>query len=137
MKKQLIVLTLVLLLLLGITSMVTAQNCCPGAPVDNPCYKELGTYCVTYHENNCLRAVPIDQKGYQYGDKVKVLFEPVIYRDGLIFYGWSHTRNGYANYGYNYDSFLMPAENVDLYAICILPYYEEPEAPTETENGEL
>ncbi len=119
MGKRILVVCLAFVMLLGIAATVSAQGC----EADSPCCKELGTYCVTYHENNCLNAVPVDQKGYKYGDTVKVLFEPVLYKNGLYFYGWSHTPFGYANYGYNYDTFKMPAQNVDLYAVCIAPWW--------------
>jgi len=137
MKKMLMVLCFVVALMLGASIVVSAEDCnscsnpCAGIAVStegcndcsNPCAKGLGAYCVTYHANNCLMTVPIDQNLYHYGDTVTVLFDPVLYKDGLIFYGWSHTPNGYANYGYAYNQFRMPAQNVDLYAICITPYY--------------
>jgi len=128
MKKFRFVFIFIFILIFGTSIAVFAQDCNNCA---NPCAKDLGTYCVTYHENNCLRAVPIDQNGYKYGDTVTVLFEPVLYKDGLIFYGWSHSPNGYANYGYAYNQFIMPAQNVDLYAICIVPYYgpQQPSHP--------
>ena len=128
MKKFRFVFIFIFILIFGKSIAVFAQDCNNCA---NPCAKDLGTYCVTYHENNCLRAVPIDQNGYKYGDTVTVLFEPVLYKDGLIFYGWSHSPNGYANYGYAYNQFIMPAQNVDLYAICIVPYYgpQQPHHP--------
>ena len=136
MKKIVVILSFVIIFGMVSAAPVFAQNCencknCKNCDnLTNPCQKDLGTYCVTYHENNCLNAVPIDTKGYRYGETVTVLFEPVLYKDGLIFYGWSHTPNGYANYGYAYDQFVMPAKNIDLYAICIVPYYGPPAVKT-------
>lgn len=139
MKRSVLFLLIVVILLVSAVS-VGAQNCpapdclpqnCPCNPVNSPCPQvPAGPFCVIYHTNNCLRSAPIDGKGYYYGDTVKVLFEPVLYKDNVWFYGWSHTPNGYANYGYNYDTFQMPAQNVDLYAICI-PVYYAPAAPAE------
>ena len=128
MKKGLVLLFLVTVFLLSASSVMAqcapcgdAVSACPQVPSE--------PFCVTYHENNCLLAAPIDGNAYYYGDTVKVLFEPVLYRDGVWFYGWSHNPKGYANYGYNYDTFKMPGKNVDLYAICIPIYWPEPETP--------
>ncbi|GAP41507.1 InlB B-repeat-containing protein [Flexilinea flocculi] len=139
MKKNFVVF-LVLVVLFSTSFAASAEDCsCPCQQgtvsvencesCSNPCSKELGTYCVTYHPNNCLLSVPVDQNAYHYGDTVTVLFDPVLYKDGLIFYGWSHTPNGNANYGYAYNQFMMPAQNVDLYAICITPYYGPAQRP--------
>lgn len=101
------------------------STCCQSTcqPARTVCGDTSGTYCVTYHENNCLDSVPVDPKTYRYGETVTVLFDPVMYKSGLIFYGWSHYPYGPAHYGYAYNQFRMPAKNVDLYAICIRPYY--------------
>ena len=84
-----------------------------------PCYK------VTYHGENCLAKVPTDSKCYKPGDLVKVLFEPVEYMSGLIFNGWDRDGDGVSDHGYYYDNFVMPAKNVDLYAICYQPIYDQ------------
>ena len=54
-------------------------------------------YTVTYYKNNCLDEVPEDETVYQYGDEVEVLFEPVEYTNGLIFYGWDWNNDGVAD----------------------------------------
>lgn len=84
-----------------------------------PCLK------VTYHGENCLAKVPTDSKCYKPGDLVTVLFDPVEYMSGLIFNGWDRDGDGAADHGYFYDSFVMPAKNVDLYAICYQPIYDQ------------
>lgn len=90
--------------------------------------QEATTYKVTYHGNNCLASVPTDEKEYKAGDYVDVMFDPVTYMNGLIFYGWDWNNDGVADFGYSYNSFNMPAKNVDMKAICITPYYG-PSAP--------
>ena len=85
-------------------------------------------YTVTYYKNNCLALVPEDETVYQYGDEVEVLFEPVEYMNGLIFYGWDMNDDGVADFGYSYRYFDMPKKDVKLKAICITPYYG-PSAP--------
>ena len=84
-------------------------------------------YTVKYYRNNCLAEVPEDETVYQYGDEVEVLFEPVEYSNGLIFYGWDWNDDGIADFGYNYRYFDMPKKNVKLKAICISPYYAAPD----------
>lgn len=84
------------------------------------------TFTVTYHENNCLATVPTDDTEYEAGDEVTVVFEPVTYKDGLIFFGWGFEANGTADFGYSYYNFNMPEKDVDLYAICISPSYSAP-----------
>lgn len=74
---------------------------------------------VTYNGNNCLAKVPADSNLYQAGKIVTVLFDPVEYMPGLIFYGWDSGGDGVADYGYSYNTFTMPAEDVELRAICI------------------
>lgn len=83
-------------------------------------------YTVKYYKNNCLALVPEDETVYQYGDEVTVLFEPVEYTNGLIFYGWDWNDDGIADFGYSWRNFTMPAKDVTLKAICISPYYEAP-----------
>lgn len=83
-------------------------------------------YTVKYYKNNCLALVPEDETVYQYGDEVTVLFEPVEYTNGLIFYGWDWNDDGIADFGYSYRNFVMPKKDVTLKAICILPYYGDP-----------
>ena len=84
-------------------------------------------YTVKYYKNNCLAEVPEDETVYQYGDEVEVLFEPVEYSNGLIFYGWDWNDDGIADFGYNYRYFEMPKKDVKLKAICISPYYAAPD----------
>ena len=84
-------------------------------------------YTVKYYRNNCLAEVPEDETVYQYGDEVEVLFEPVEYSNGLIFYGWDWNDDGIADFGYNYRYFEMPKKDVKLKAICISPYYAAPD----------
>lgn len=81
-----------------------------------------GSYTVTYLENNCLAEVPTDEATYAAGDEVTVLFEPVQYKDYLIFYGWDWDNDGFADFGYNYNTFEMPEKDVELKAICISAY---------------
>ena len=82
-----------------------------------------GGFSVHYIGNDCLLQVPEDLQTYLPGSTVTVLFEPVEYKDGLIFYGWDGNGDGAADFGYNYNTFMMPNENVELKAICIAPYY--------------
>ena len=60
---------------------------------------ETEGYTVKYYHNNCLAEVPEDETVYQYGDEVEVLFEPVEYMNGLIFYGWDWNDDGIADFG--------------------------------------
>ena len=92
---------------------------------------ETEGYTVKYYHNNCLAEVPEDETVYQYGDEVEVLFEPVEYMNGLIFYGWDWNDDGIADFGYSYRYFNMPKKDVKLKAICITPYYgpSEPVCP--------
>lgn len=101
-----------------------------GSYVQKTCGDTSGRYCVRYHTNNCLESGPIDTRTYGYGETVTVLFDPVIYKaNGTIFHGWSHYPYGPAQYGYAYNQFRMPNRDVDLYAICITPYYGPPAQP--------
>lgn len=77
------------------------------------------TYKVSYVGNNCLAAVPTDEKAYKSGDAVQVLFDPVAYTDYKIFYGWDGDGDGIADFGYNYNTFVMGDSDVTLTAICI------------------
>lgn len=83
-------------------------------------------HTVTYVENNCLAVVPVDNNEYGYAEKVNVLFEPVQYKDGLIFYGWDWNEDGIADFGYNYNTFNMPNKDVTLKAICLGGGYGNP-----------
>ena len=83
-------------------------------------------YKVTYVGNNCLASVPTDERTYKAGEYVSVLFDPVTYMNGLIFYGWDWNNDGVADFGYAYNTFNMPAKDVEMKAICILPYSPEP-----------
>lgn len=86
---------------------------------------------VTYDGNNCLTKVPTDNNLYQQGDKVTVLFDPVEYISGLIFYGWDMDGDGGADFGYYYNEFFMPNRDVVLKAICYQPIYDY-DPPNET-----
>lgn len=91
--------------------------------------QEAAGYKVTYLGNNCLASVPTDENTYRAGDTVSVLFDPVTYMNGLIFYGWDWNNDGVADFGYNYNSFSMPSKNVEMKAICIYPYSAPAPAP--------
>lgn len=82
-------------------------------------------YKVTYKGSFCLAKVPTDNKCYQPGDIVTVLFEPVEYMPGLIFNGWDRTGDGTADHGYYYNTFPMPAKDVELTAICYQQIYDQ------------
>ncbi len=88
--------------------------------------QEPAFYKVTYEGNNCLASVPTDTNTYSAGTPVTVLFDPVTYMNGLIFYGWDWNNDGVADFGYAYNTFNMPAKDVTMKAICILPYSPEP-----------
>ena len=94
------------------------------APVETAEGTEEADECfkVTYAENDCLAVVPCDNATYAAGEEVTVLFEPVQYKDYLIFYGWDWDDDGIADFGYNYNTFKMPEGDVELKAICIAPY---------------
>ena len=131
MKKSIFI--LVVLCLLVSVMAVSADNTCTGANCANcsdsgkcdPCTEECPKHKVTYDTNNCLVVAPIDCCEYGYAERVNVLFEPVQYKTGLIFYGWDWDNDGVADFGYNYSSFLMPDYDVTLKAICI-PMYSGP-----------
>ncbi len=76
-------------------------------------------YTVTYDIGNCLYVAPVDCNEYAYADKVTVLWEPVQYRNGLIFYGWDYDGDNIVDFGYENPSFYMPKHNVTMKAICI------------------
>ena len=104
MKKSILILALCFVMLFAVAA-VSAQD-----------------LTVTYLENDCLAEVPTDEASYAAGDEVTVLFEPVKYKDYLIFYGWDIDDDGIADFGYNYNKFEMPEESVELKAICIGAY---------------
>ena len=105
MKKSILVLALCFVMLFAVAA-VSAQD----------------FYTVTYDGNNCLAEVPVDENTYAGGTEVTVLFEPVKYKDYLIFYGWDINDDKIADFGYNYDKFPMPDTDVTLKAICIPAY---------------
>lgn len=90
-------------------------------------------FSVTYDGSYCLTKVPTDGNLYQPGDKVKVLFDPVEYVPGFIFYGWDADGDGVADYGYAYDQLTMPNRNVTLTAICYMPQPQYPDTVTRPE----
>ena len=102
MKKSILVLALCFVMMFAVAA-VSAQD----------------FYTVTYLENDCLAEVPTDDSTYAAGSEVTVLFEPVKYKDYLIFYGWDINDDGIADFGYNFDTFEMPENDVELKAICI------------------
>ena len=102
MKKSILVLALCFVMMFAVAA-VSAQD----------------FYTVTYLENDCLAEVPTDDSTYAAGSEVTVLFEPVKYKDYLIFYGWDINDDGIADFGYNYKTFEMPEQDVELKAICI------------------
>ena len=81
-------------------------------------------YKVTYTGNNCLAKVPTDNKCYQLGDLVTVLFEPVEYMQGMIFNGWDMDGDNVADFGYYYPTFAMPNRDVELKAVCYQQYQD-------------
>ena len=81
--------------------------------------QETQGYTITYLKNDCLAEVPTDEKAYAAGEEVTVLFEPVQYKDYLIFFGWDINNDGIADFGYNYNKFVMPEKDIELQAICI------------------
>ena len=125
MKKSILILALCFVLMFAV-AVVSAQDTEAPAeePVaEEPVAEEPAGFKVTYLENDCLAQVPTDEKAYAAGEEVTVLFEPVQYKDYLIFYGWDWDDDGVADYGYYYDKFNMPEEDVELKAICIAPVW--------------
>ena len=116
MKKTIHVLALCFVMLLAVAA-VSAQEA--EVPAEEPVAEEAAGFKVTYLENDCLAEVPTDENAYAAGDEVTVLFEPVQYKDYLIFYGWDIDDDGVADFGYNFNKFNMPEEDVELKAICI------------------
>jgi hypothetical protein len=108
MKKSILVLALVFVMMFAVAA-VSAQEA----------EEASAGYTVTYLENDCLAEVPTDETSYAAGDVVTVLFEPVQYKDYLIFFGWDINNDGMADFGYNFDKFTMPENDVELKAICI------------------
>ena len=115
MKKSILILALCFVLMFAVAA-VSAQD---PAPAEEPVAAEASGFKVTYLENDCLAEVPTDENAYEAGQEVTVLFEPVQYKDYLVFYGWDIDDDGWADFGYNYDKFTMPEEDVELKAICI------------------
>lgn len=129
MKKSILILALCFVLMFAVAA-VSAQDAEPVAeePVAEETVLEEETeesaeepvgFKVTYLENDCLAEVPTDENAYAAGDEVTVLFEPVQYKDYLVFYGWDIDDDGWADFGYNFDKFIMPEKDVELKAICI------------------
>ena len=121
MKKSILVLALCFVMLFAVAA-VSAQEA--EVPAEEPVAEEAvaeeaAGFKVTYLENDCLAEVPTDENAYEAGQEVTVLFEPVQYKDYLVFYGWDIDDDGWADFGYNYDKFTMPEEDVELKAICI------------------
>jgi len=127
MKKTFLLLIVFCLLISAMA--VSANNCSSSTASCDPCTEECPKHKVTYEANNCLVVVPTDCNEYGYAERVNVLFQPVQYKTGLIFYGWDWDYDGVADFGYNYSSFLMPDRDVTLRAICIPQYYAPAPAP--------
>ena len=135
MKKSILVLVLCFVLMFAVAAVsaqeaeVPAEEPAAEEPVaEEPAAEEAAAeepaaesegFKVTYLENDCLAAVPTDENAYAAGDEVTVLFEPVQYKDYLIFFGWDIDGDGVADFGYNYDKFAMPENDVELKAICL------------------
>lgn len=137
MKSNWLVVLAVLLCLMVFSTVFAEEtntdccccNCCSSAQ----CEKDQTDNCdvvpnavnadeehkVSYIGNDCLAAVPTDEKGYKFGESVQVLFEPVAYTDYQIFYGWDGNGDGIADFGYDYNTFIMGDSDVTLTAICI------------------
>ena len=131
MKKSILILALCFVLMFAV-AVVSAQDTEAPAeePVaEEPVAEEPAGFKVTYLENDCLAEVPTDEKAYAAGEEVTVLFEPVQYKDYLIFYGWDWDDDGVADYGYYYDKFDMPEKDVELKAICIAPVWGAASCP--------
>ena len=128
MKKSILILALCFVLMFAV-AVVSAQD--TEAPAEEPVAEEPAAegFKVTYLENDCLAEVPTDEKAYAAGEEVTVLFEPVQYKDYLIFYGWDWDDDGVADYGYYYDKFNMPEKDVELKAICIAPVWGAASCP--------
>ena len=116
MKKSILVLALCFVMLFAVAA-VSAQEA--EVPAEEAVAEEAAGFKVTYLENDCLAEVPTDENAYAAGDEVTVLFEPVQYKDYLIFYGWDIDDDGVADFGYNFNKFNMPEKDVELKAICI------------------
>ncbi len=106
MKKALVILTLVFALMVSAVAFAD----------------DAASYTVVYNGNDCVADVPTDENSYAAGDEVTVLFEPITYKDYLIFYGWDIDDDGIADFGYNYNTFEMPEGDVELKAICVSGY---------------
>ena len=111
MKKSFLVFLLCFVLMFAVAA-VSAQD---AEPVEGA----VDGFKVTYLENDCLAEVPTDEKTYAAGEEVTALFEPVAYKDYLIFFGWDLDDDGIADLGYNFDKFTMPEKDAELKAICI------------------
>ena len=121
MKKSILILALCFVLMFAVAAVSAQEAEVPAEEpaVEEPAAEEPAGFKVTYLENNCLAEVPTDENAYEAGDDVEVLFEPVKYKDYMIFYGWDINDDGVADFGYSYKNFTMPEEDVELKAICI------------------
>lgn len=127
MKKTIHILALCFIMLFAAAS-VSAQE--TEIPAEGPAAEgSADGFKVTYLENDCLALAPADNNAYAAGTEVTVLFEPVRYKDYLIFYGWDMNNDGIADFGYNYNKFIMPENDVEMKAICIGAYLGTYQAP--------
>ncbi len=141
MKKSILVLALCFILLFAVAAVsaqevetpaeepvaeeAVSEEAAEEVAADSACEKaaDPSEYKVTYLGNDCLAEVPVDCSGYAPGTEVTVKFDPVKYMDYKVFYGWDIDDDGIADFGYNYDKFEMPENDVELKAICVAPYW--------------
>ena len=121
MKKFLLLFVVFCLLF---SAMAVYADTCATTPEE-----PKGPFKVTYEANDCLAAVPCDGGEYMAGADVTVLFEPVQYKDNLLFYGWDWDNDGIPDFGYKYNTFKMPEKDVTMKAICISPWATNDPAP--------
>ena len=114
--KKFLLLFVVFCLLFSAMAVAADNTCTTTEP------EVKGPFTVTYEGNYCLAAVPTDCDEYMAGDEVTVKFDPVQYMDNLLFYGWDWDNDGIADFGYEYNTFKMPENDVTMKAICISPW---------------
>ena len=120
MKKSLLLFVVFCLLF---SAMAVSADTCATAPAE-----PKGPFTVTYEANNGLAAVPCDGAEYMAGDAVTVLFDPVQYKDNLLFYGWDWDNDGIPDFGYEYNNFKMPEKNVriDVQSMINKGFFDKP-----------
>ena len=119
MKKSLLLFVVFCLLFSAMAVSAADPDCTScGTSKCDPCVEEC-KFRVRYDIGDCLAVAPIDCDEHAYAEKVCVKFEPVQYKNGLIFYGWDWDGDNIVDFGYENNSFLMPMHDVTLKAICI------------------